>query len=174
MVTAMVAATLRPRTVEMRETSQPTNAAIGSARVTIGSAAATTDSGGAYSLTVPSGDQGVSVDGESLGMITMRDPTYRGDLYAHVTGCIARYGTVVDSQTRRPVSSAVVSINGQLSVSTDYAGWFRENLGCPGTQCLGFNTTFLSITHPNYVTGSFGIGLGVCLVKRVDYELAPR
>jgi hypothetical protein len=151
-----------------------TGAPVGAARVAIDGATVTADSSGVYSLTVPSGEQQVSIDGESIGTITMKDPTYRGDLYAHVTGCIARYGTVVDSQTRRPVSNAVVSINGQLVVATDGTGWFRENLGCPGTQCVGFNTTLLSITHPNYVTGSFVIGLGVCRVERVDYELASR
>jgi hypothetical protein len=148
--------------------------ALGGARVTIGSATATTDASGAYALTVPAGaERRVSIDGESIAIVTMNDRTYRGDFYIHATGCIARYGTVVDKQTRRPVVGAVASVAG-VSVATDYAGWFRLSLGCPGMPCVGFNTTFLSVTHPNYRNGSFVAGRGVCFVQRVDYELEPR
>jgi hypothetical protein len=158
-----------------------TNAAIGGAHVTIGNATVTTDANGFYFLTVPSGDEQITIDGESIGLVTMPYPTYRGDFYLHVSDCVARYGTVVDRQTRRPISSASVSVAG-LTVATDYSGWFRLNLGCPpanvlkiGTMlCVGFNTTFLSVTHPSYQDGSFVAGRGVCLVERVDYELAPR
>src|SRR6266849_6140060 len=80
-----------------------TNAAIGGARVTIGDATVATDDSGVYSLTVPAGNNNVSIDGESIGVVNMKDRTYRGDFYVHGTGCIARYGTVVDSETRQPV-----------------------------------------------------------------------
>jgi hypothetical protein len=150
-----------------------TNAAISGARVTIGDATVATDESGVYSLTVPAGGQNVSIDGESIGVVNMKDRTYCGDFYVHGTGCIARYGTVVDSETRQPVVGARVSVAG-VTVATDYAGWFRLTLGCPGTACVGFYTTFLSITHPKYVDGSFIAGRGVCFVERVDYELKPR
>ena len=150
-----------------------TNAAIGGAHVTIGNTTATTDAAGMYSMTVPTGEQSVSIDDESIGFVELKGRTYRGDFYVHAAGCIARYGTVVDSQTRRPVSSAAVSVGG-VAGTTDQAGWFALKLGCPGASCIGFNTTFLSITHPNYVSGSFVAGRGVCGVRRVDYELVRR
>jgi hypothetical protein len=150
-----------------------TNAGVGGARVTIGNVTAATDPTGGYSLTVPAGEQRVSIDGETLTLVTLEDRTYRGDFYVHVTGCVARYGTVVDKQSRKPVSGASVSVGG-ATVATDQTGWFRLDLGCPGIVCIGSNTTFLSVTHPNYVTGSFPAGRGVCFVERVDYELEPR
>ena len=150
-----------------------TSTAIGGAHVNVGDTAATTDASGVYSFIVPAGEQRVSIDDESIGIVFMKDRTYRGDFYVHVTGCIARYGTVVDNATRRAVSGATVSVAG-VTVTTDQTGWFRLNLGCPGVPCIGFNTTFLSIGHPNYVSGSFVAGRGVCFVERVDYELARR
>src|ERR1700704_2342384 len=48
---------------------------------------------GTYSLTVPAGDQHISVDGESVADVAMKDRTYRGDFYVQLTGCVARYGT---------------------------------------------------------------------------------
>jgi hypothetical protein len=56
---------------------------------------------------------------------------------------------------------------------TDAAGWYDIPLGCTGT-CIGFNTTFLYVTHPNYADGQFVAGRGVCFVERRDYELARK
>jgi hypothetical protein len=151
-----------------------TDAAIRGANVTIGGATATTNDSGVYSLKVQAGgERTVSIDGELVAIVEMRDRTYRGDFYAHIAGCVARYGTVVDKQSRRPVYGARVSAGG-AAVGTDQTGWFRLPLGCSGAQCVGFNTTFLSITHPSYVDGSFVAGRGVCFVRRVDYELEHR
>ena len=151
------------------------NAGIAGARVTIGSATATTDPGGVYSLTVEPGEQRVSIDDESLALVNLKDRTYRGDFFGHIAGCIARYGTIVDRQTRRPVSGAAVSATLiGVTTATDQTGWFRLTLGCPGTVCVGSNTTFLTVTHPNYVNGSFPAGRGLCHVQRVDYELDRR
>jgi hypothetical protein len=81
------------------------------------------------------------------------------------------------------VSGAAVTLGVpglDTAVTTDQTGWFQMTLGCgvqrfpDGGPCVGFNTTDLSITHPNYVTGSFPAGRGVCGVHRVDYELDPR
>ena len=68
---------------------------------------------------------------------------------------------------------ATVSVGG-VSVVTDRAGWFRLSLGCPNMPCIGFNTTFVTVTHPDYRNGSFVAGRGVCFVERVDYALEPR
>jgi hypothetical protein len=153
----------------------PSNSTIGGARVTIGNATATTEPNGFYSLTVPAGEQSISIDGESIGPVKLNDRTYRGDLYVHVTGCIARYGTVVDKRTRRPVAGASLSLR-NLTTDTDASGWFRLTFGCPGMICLGggLGTTLMSVSYPNYQNGSFIAGRGVCFVERVDYELEPR
>jgi hypothetical protein len=149
------------------------NAALAGARVSIGSVTATTDSGGRYSLSVEAGAQRVFVDDESVALITPADRIYRGDFFGRLTGCVARYGTIIDRQTRRPVSGAAVSAGG-VTVATDQTGWFQMSLGCPGSPCVGMNTTFLTITHPNYTNASFPAGRGICLVSRVDYELDRR
>lgn len=151
------------------------NVGIAGARISIGSATATTDPVGVYSLAVEAGQQRVSIDDESLGLVILNDRTYRGDFFGHNAGCIARYGTIVDRQTRRPVPGAAVSANpGGVTTATDQTGWFRLTLGCPGTVCVGSNTTFLTVTHANYVNGSFPAGRGICQVQRVDYELDRR
>jgi len=150
-----------------------TSAAVAGARVTIAGATGTTDAGGAYTLTVEAGEQTVSIDGATVATVNLKDRTYRGDFFVAATGCIARYGTVIDSLTRFSVAGASVSLSGTTG-TTDQTGWFRLNLGCSGELCLGFNTTFASVSHPNYVTGSFVAGRGVCGVSRVDYELTPR
>jgi hypothetical protein len=71
---------------------------------------ATTDVSGAYSLTVPQGMYHVTINGESIADVTLQDPTYRGDFFIQVTGCIGRYGMILDSRTRQPVSGATVSL----------------------------------------------------------------
>ena len=146
---------------------------ISRARVAIGNAATTTDPSGAYSVTVPAGEQHVLVDGELIADVTMKDRTYRGDFYVHVTGCVARYGTVMDSVTRQPVPGASLSFAGDVPAVTDQTGWFRKSLGCPGTLCVGFNTSFVTITHANYRDGLGVLGRGICRVERADYELEP-
>ena len=152
-----------------------TDAAVAQAHVAIGSAAAMTDSKGFYALSVAAGDQSVVIDDERIGTITLNSRAYRGDFYIHNAGCVARYGTVLDKNTQRPVVGATVSsVYAQTAVATDYNGWFRLSLGCSGDACVGFNTTFLYVTHPNYLDGSFVAGRGVCFVERVDYQLQHR
>jgi len=158
-----------------------TNDLVPGALVTIGDVprkpvgAATTDVNGAYSVVVPAGQQLIAVDGEVVGAVILRDQTYRGDLLVHGNGCIGRYGTVVDSGTRRPVVSATASLTG-VTTTTDASGWFTLSLGCPGTICSGldFGTTVLTVTHADYQNGSFVVGRGACRVERVDYELVRR
>jgi hypothetical protein len=122
---------------------------------------------------VPAGEHGVSIDDETLGIVNLKDRNYRGDFYVRIAGCVGRYGTVVDSRTRRPVSGATVSVGGGTA-STDQNGWFRLDLGCRGEPCIGFNTAFLSISHPSYESGSFVAGRGVCGIRRLDHELVHR
>ena len=159
-----------------------TNAVIGGARVSVGAAfdaaaapvaTATTAPDGTYTLTVPPGEYRVSIDDESTGIVRLRIPVYRGDFFARTTGCIARYGTVVDQQSRRFIAGATVSVGGGTA-TTDASGWFAVFLGCGGQPCIGFNTTFATISHPDYKTAEVIAGRGVCFAQRVDYELEKR
>jgi len=145
-----------------------TDASVPGARVTVGGMTATTDASGFYSVTVPAGAQSVSVDGDTIAIVPMTDPTYRGDFYVHGTGCIGRYGMVIDKLTRRPVSGATVSGR----TTTDGGGWFKLNFGC--TPCFPGGTTVFTVTHPKYVDATFVVGRGICGLNRVDYELEPR
>ena len=148
-----------------------TNAAIASAVVSVAGATATTDASGAYALAVESGPlQPVAINGESISPITLKDPTYRGDFFVHTTGCVARYGTVVDILTRKPLAGAAVTASG-LTAVTDQAGWFRTTEDCT-QSCIGFNTTFVKVTYPGYTDGQFPGGRGLCNVNRVDYEMS--
>ena len=70
----------------------------------------TTSASGAYSLSAAAGEQAASIDGEAVGVLTLKDRTYRGDFYVRSNGCVARYGIVVDQQTQRPVAGATVSV----------------------------------------------------------------
>ena len=158
-----------------------TNTLISGARVSLGTfdpsagsaAAATTAADGTYTLTVPPGGYLVSIDDESAGVVHLRIPAYRGDFFARTAGCIARYGTVIDKQSRRFIPGATVSLGGGTA-TTDSSGWFAVILGCGGSPCIGFNTTFATISHPNYMTAEIPAGRGVCFAQRVDYELEKR
>ncbi len=150
--------------------------------ITIGTFTATTDASGAYSLMVPGRyELGVYVDGEWITAVTLEDRIYRGDFYVHGQQCVARYGTVIDSETGFPVFGAIVSV-AATRTTTDGTGWFRLNIGCDppmigspmGPGCVGSNTTFATVTHPDYRAGSFVVGRGICSVQRVDWELQRR
>jgi hypothetical protein len=149
-----------------------TKAPVAAAQVQVGSSVATTDVAGTYRLTVAAGEHAISVADEALGTFRLNERTFRGDFYVHNTGCVARYGSVVDRDTRRPIAGAAVTVGGG-SATTDQAGWYEVALGCSAT-CIGFNTTFLYIAHPNYADGRFVAGRGVCFVSRRDYELVRK
>ena len=149
-------------------TSYQINAAVASATVTIGTATATTDAAGFYRLRVAPGDYYVFVDEQRISSVRLHDQTYRGDFYVDGTNCIARYGTVVDKLSRKPIAGA--SVGGTL---TDGAGWYERRYGC-GQVCQGYNTTFVTITHPAYLDARPILGRGICFVSRADYELQPR
>jgi hypothetical protein len=150
-----------------------TDAPVSGARVAFGATTATTDAAGRYTLTVETGEYTITIDDVAEDIVTLNSRTYRGDLYVRTTGCIARYGTIVDALTRFPIAAAQVSLQGR-SATTDQTGWFKLMLSCSGEICSGFNTTFATITHPDYKDASFVVGRGVCGVARVDYALTRR
>jgi len=183
----------RPVTVSGRVLDFSTNAGVGGAAVAFGTidgpsfaavGTAVSDAGASYTLTVPTIGQSpdsngrprpwyVQVDGVSIGRVRLMDAGYRGDLFVHPGTCVARYGIVADSQTLRPVAGATVSLSGTRT-ATAFDGWYRIDLGCPANSWVGFNTTFINVTHPNYLDGSEITGRGVYSVERIDVWLEPR
>ncbi len=139
---------------------------------------ATTDATGVYIVPTIAQSPGsqplyVEVDGVFVGLARLTGAGYRGDLFVHPGTCVARYGIVADGLTLRPVSGATVKLLGSSAI-TAIDGWYRLDLGCPADGRVGFNTTFLTVTHPDYVDGSEVVGRGVSSVARRDVWLARR
>jgi hypothetical protein len=98
---------------------------------------------------------------------------YRGDLFVRPGTCVTRYGIVADNETLRPVANATVTLLASSAI-TAIDGWYRIDFGCPANSWVGANTTFMSVTHPNYVDGSVGVGRGVYSLQRIDVWLKRR
>jgi hypothetical protein len=79
---------------------------------------------------------------------------------------------VADGLTLRPVAGATVSL-GTTRVVTADDGWYRIDLGCPTSGIIGFNTTFMYVSHPSYPQQSEVVGRGVAGVERRDVWLQP-
>jgi hypothetical protein len=140
-------------------------------------ATALSDVTGAYTLMVPSGDHQPFVDGEWIGQLRLTGLSYWGDLLVRGGNCVARYGTVTDAQTLRPIAGVTVSVRGpglEHSTVSGTDGWYRIDLGCPSGGVIGFNTTEILASHPNYGNASKPTGRGVAGVTRVDFELGRR
>lgn len=134
---------------------------------------AVSDASGAYTMNVTAARYSPSVDGIAMGQAVVRGCSYRGDLLVHSGLCVARYGTVTNARTQRPVVDAAVSLGGR-TVKTASDGWYRIDLGCPAEGRYGFNTTLISVSHPDYVDYFGGVGRGVSKVYRLDLEIQPR
>lgn len=141
--------------------------------VAFGEATAVTDAGGSYKVALPIGGlYEPFVDGVRAGTSRVT-ASYRGDFFVRAGTCISRYGTLADSRTLKPVFGATVSLGGQ-KVMNGPDGWYRVDLGCPSNGLLGFNTTFIYASHPDYLDQSQVVGRGVSGVSRVDLELQKR
>jgi hypothetical protein len=159
-----------------------TSAGIANATVGIGAALfpsfvadgqATTDAAGSFAVMLRPGSYYAVVNGTFAGSINVTGTGSRGDFLARTGTCVARYGVVADSQTRRPIAGARVTLAGQ-TVSTDADGWYRVDLGCPANGLIGFNTTFISFAHPDYPGACQVVGRGVFGVTRLDMFLGRR
>lgn len=132
-------------------------------------ATTTTDAAGSYTLTVPTPyTYTAEVNGVPAGTMRVSGTGYRGDLFAYSNACISRYGIVADGVTLRPISGATLRLASVKAV-TGADGWYRLDLGCPGP--LPFNTTFMSLSRPNYPDRDVGVGRGVLGVHRMDLWL---
>ena len=130
---------------------------------------------GYYSLTVAAASvfgYQIEVDGVFAGL-ARPGMSYRGDLFVNVGTCIARYGTVVDAHTARPIAGAQVTLVGK-STMTDALGWYRLDVGCPSTPPLSGNTTFMYVNALGYAVGTESIGRGVYGVERRDVSMTPQ
>jgi hypothetical protein len=151
-----------------------TSLGVSGANVVFGDTSAVSDVGGSYVLVVPTtGPYEPRVDGVLMGYSRVTGSTYRGDFLVRPGDCVTRYGTLADARTRRPVFGATVSLGGQ-TVMSEPGGWYRIDLGCPANGWFGFNTTFIYISHPNYVNLEQVVGRGVRGTMRLDFELQRR
>lgn len=141
---------------------------------TAGETLATTDASGRYALSLPAaGSFTILVDGQYAGVGRVTGSRYRGDLFIRGGTCISRYGTLADARTLRPVGGATVSMGAGTTIS-EPDGWYRIDLGCPATGSIGFNTTFMTVTHPNYAKRDQVVGRGIAGVSRMDLDLERR
>ena len=139
-----------------------------------GETRATTDASGHYVLSLSTvGSFTILVDDMYVGIGRVTGSRYRGDLLVRGGTCISRYGTLADARTQRPVGGATVSVGGGTAIS-EPDGWYRLDLGCPSTGTIGFNTTFMSVTHPNYAPRQQVVGRGIQGVSRIDLDLERR
>jgi len=133
---------------------------------------AMTDQNGFYTMTLPiAGFFSLWVTGAQVGAGHVSSSAYRGDLFVNDAACIARYGTLADARTLRPIAGATVYLAGNEAVS-GLDGWYRLDFGCPPARQSG-NTTYMAITHPNYSRRDVVVGRGVQEVYRVDVDLEP-
>jgi hypothetical protein len=95
---------------------------------------------------------------------------YRGDLLVDSGTCVSRYGVVMDARTLRPIAGASVGSSGN-TVTTTTEGWYRIDWGCPSSGTIGFNTTFLTASHPSYTSQQQVLGRGIQNVQRLDFLL---
>ena len=139
----------------------------------VAAAKAVSDGAGSYrAMNAPGYSALVQIDGTWRGEIQV-NYDYRGDFLVRTGTCVARYGTVADALTLRPVSGATVTLQGTTALSGSN-GWYRIDLGCPSSGVVGFNTTFLQASHPDYPSRSFIAGRGVSGVSRMDLSLQKR
>jgi hypothetical protein len=128
---------------------------------------------GSYKVSVAVGYSAfVEIDGAWIGQIQVTHD-YRGDFLMRAGTCVSRYGTIADALTLRPIAGATVTLAG-TRVVTDANGWYRIDLGCPSNGLVGFNTTFVNVSHPDYPSRSFVAGRGVFGVSRMDLSLQKR
>ena len=140
-------------------------------RVNTGSA--TTDQTGSYVLSIPAaGSYLVWINETGIGRVRVHGGPFRGELFVDDGTCISRYGTVFNRMSSRPVAGATVSL-GQQTATTGVDGWYRIDLGCPASRMIGFNTTFIYVTHPRFANYQQIVGRRLYEVQRLDMDIDP-
>jgi hypothetical protein len=152
---------------------------VSGATVAFGDVTTVTDAVGSYTSALPAiGLYEPMVDGANISSrVRVTGSTYRGDFLVRGGTCVSRYGTIADAGTLRPIVGATVRFNGNGSPESAVSGsdgWYRIDLGCPANGLVGINTTFMVVSHPNYMDQSEPAGRGVFGVLRRDVELQRR
>lgn len=139
--------------------------------VAFGDASGVTDDAGRYSLPLPeTGTYYPTIDGQRVGTTNFTGASYRGDFLVRSGTCVSRYGTVSDAVSHKPVSGAMLSLGGKITGSGP-DGWYRVDFGCPSEAWIGFNTTFINASHPDYADTSQIVGRGIAGVLRLDLQM---
>lgn len=141
--------------------------------ISLDAGTATTDGLGAYAIALPTGDYQVTVDERAVAVLVIRvgSPAFRGDILTNGGACIARYGTVIDATTYRPLPGATVTYGGGTA-TTAADGTYRIDHPCVGS--VNGNTITVGASHPDYVAGRRFSGRGLSSVVRLDFALQPR
>lgn len=149
---------------------------IAGATVSFSSGTTVTDSNGRYSLPSSSMNSADTfmVNNVFAGRGFPRGTNNRaGDLAVHEGPCVTRYGMVVDGGTFLPVVGAtILDLSNRVIATTDRNGWYQVDKGCSGP--VGFNTTWLIATHPDYNQAQFASGRGFSGLFREDVKLTRR
>jgi hypothetical protein len=148
-----------------------TGGGVSGVTVAFGDASAVTDGSGRYSLSLTeTGTYYPTVDGQRVGTTHFTGASYRGDFLVRSGTCVARYGTVSDAESHKPVFGAMLSLGGKIT-GTGPDGWYRVDFGCPSEAWIGFNTTFIYASHADYMDTSQIVGRGIAGVLRLDIEM---
>ena len=135
-------------------------------------ASAITNPTGSYTLSIAPGFYLATVGADGFGQVQIFGAS-EGNVLVNAGTCVSRYGYVVDLLTGDPIAGARVTLSGNV-ISTDAAGWYRVDLGCPANRLIGFNTTFMVVSHPGYQDGGQVVGRGVFGTSRLDIALGRR
>jgi hypothetical protein len=141
---------------------------------------AVTDTNGRYSLPEPPlrGDPPAGyylvVNNQIVGRGYPRSTNYRADLAIDRGKCVTRYGMVLDRRTFAPIAGAsILNLGNRVLATSDRDGWYQVDFGC-GVGWVGFNTTWLIMSHPNYNSSNFAGGRGIVGLFREDVVLSAR
>ena len=138
---------------------------------------AVTDANGQYSLPEPPGPSRYYfiVNNRSVGGGYPHGANKRaGDVAVDNGRCVTRYGMVLDRTTYLPIVDArILNLSNRVIATTDRDGWYQFDFGC-GVGSIGFNTTWVIATHPDYNSQNFSGGRGWSGVARDDVLLTHR
>jgi len=150
-------------------------AGVPGAVVQFGTSSAVTDAAGTYTIALrypASFDP--RVNGGFVGSIAITTANYRGDFFVNTGACVGRYGVLTDRDTGEPIDGVDVFLGASPSqhATTDLAGWYRVDAGCPSGGIIGFNTTLIYFSRSGYADSSSVVGRGLSGYHRLDWSIS--
>lgn len=137
----------------------------------------TSDATGGFSVDLPVAERFLvqfTAGGNASGLVIVPGKRLDTTLLVNAGSCAGRYGTVIDSVTRQPVTGAQVTRAGTAMTGAD--GRYMINIGCE-TKDWGFGTTIISVQHPQYASAFEFDGrsehTSASGMRRVDFALQP-